>query len=84
MAIGAEYFEMTSDEELTLKGFYSLHEMTANDSEGGVEELCDVLTAMGYDPTLKLRYVSLFKSAHVGVGVGVGGCGCECVGERVT
>ena len=66
---------MTSDEELTLKGFYSLHEMTANDSEGGVEELCDVLTAMGYDPTLKLRYVSMFKCVCV--------CVCVCMGGWV-
>ena len=55
----AENFEMTEDEEITLQGFYTLHQMTANDSEGGVEELCDILTAMGYDASLKLRYVSL-------------------------
>jgi hypothetical protein len=55
-----ENFEMTEDEEITLQGFYTLHQMTANDSEGGVEELCDILTAMGYDASLKLRYACPF------------------------
>ena len=55
----AENFDMTSSDEITLKGFYSLHALTAADSEGGVEELRAILTAMGYDRNLRLRHVSV-------------------------
>ena len=48
---------MTSDDELTLEGFYSLHKMTATDSEDGVAELWDILVAMGYNKDLALQYV---------------------------
>ena len=57
--MSAENFDMTSSDEITLKGFYSLHTLTAADSEGGVEELRAILAAMGYDRKLRLRHVSV-------------------------
>ena len=49
---------MNEDEEVTLKGFLDLHAMTANDEEGGEDELWDVLQSMGYNKQLKLVMVS--------------------------
>ena len=65
----AENFDMTSNDEITLKGFYSLHAMTAADSEGGVGELRAILTAMGYDRQLRLRQVRPWRQE---------GCPCIC------
>ena len=53
----AENFEVNEDEEVTLKGFLDLHAMTANDEEGGEDELWDVLQSMGYNKQLKLVMV---------------------------
>ena len=58
----AENFDMNSSDEITLKGFYSLHTLTAAESEGGVEELRAILAAMGYDRKLRLRHVSVESS----------------------
>ena len=51
-------FELTSDDEITLKGFLDLHVMTAEDEEGGVSEIWEVLDAMGYNKQLQLDQVS--------------------------
>ena len=50
---------MTDDNELTLKGFLDLHEMTANDQDGGEGELWDILSTMGYNRQLQLDQVTL-------------------------
>ena len=50
---------MTEDNELTLKGFLDLHEMTANDKDGGECELWDILSTMGYNSQLQLDQVML-------------------------
>lgn len=48
---------MTEEEEITLKGFLTLHEMAAADEEGGEEELRQVVSGMGYDKQLLLNKV---------------------------
>ncbi len=50
-------FELTADDELTLKGFLDLHVMTAKDEEGGEEEVSDVLSSLGYNKQLQLDQV---------------------------
>lgn len=52
---------MTDDNELTLKGFLDLHEMTANDQDGGEGELWDILSAMGYNKQLQLDQVTILQ-----------------------
>ena len=52
-----ENFEMTEEDELTLKGFIDLHIMTAEDPEGGEAELWVVMTALGYSHQLQLAQV---------------------------
>ena len=51
-------FEMTGDDEITLKGFLALHVMTAEDEEGGEGEVWEVLNTMGYNKQLQLDQVS--------------------------
>lgn len=51
-------FDMTGDDEITLRGFLALHEMTAIDEEGGEEELWQVLQGLGYNRQLQLNQVS--------------------------
>ena len=43
----ADNFDHNEDGKLTLKGFLDLHEMTANDEEGGEAELWTIMEAMG-------------------------------------
>lgn len=50
-------FDVTDEEEITLKGFLALHEMAAADEEGGEEELRQVVNGMGYDKQLHLNQV---------------------------
>ena len=50
-------FDVTEEEEITLKGFLALHEMSAADEEGGEEEVWQVLKALGYDRQLHLNQV---------------------------
>lgn len=50
-------FDVTDEEEITLKGFLALHEMAAADEEGGEEELRQVVGGMGYDKQLRLSQV---------------------------
>lgn len=55
---GPENFELTEEDELTLKGFIDLHIMTAEDPEGGERELWVVMAALGYNHQLQLNQVS--------------------------
>ena len=55
----ADNFDHSEDRELTLKGFLDLHEITANDEEGGEAELWTIMEAMGYNRQLKLNKVTL-------------------------
>lgn len=50
-------FDVTDEEEITLKGFLTLHEMAAEDKEGGEEELWHVARGLGYDTRLQLNQV---------------------------
>ena len=50
-------FDVTTEKEITLKGFLALHEMTASD-EGGEEELWQVVKALGYNGQLQLHQVT--------------------------
>jgi hypothetical protein len=52
-------FDLTGDDEITLKGFLDLHVMTAEDEEGGEGEVWDILNTMGYNKQLHLDQVSL-------------------------
>ena len=54
-----ENFELTEEDELTLKGFIDLHIMTAEDPEGGERELWVVMAALGYNHQLQLNQVSM-------------------------
>ena len=53
----ADNFELTGDNEITLKGFLDLHVMTAEDEEGGEGEIWDILNTMGYNKQLQLDQV---------------------------
>ena len=55
----ADNFEMTGEgkDEITLEGFLALHVMTAEDEEGGEEELWEVLSTLGYSRQLQLDQV---------------------------
>ena len=53
-------FDVTNDEEITLKGFIALHEMTAADEEGGEEEIWQVMKALGYNKQLQLSQASVW------------------------
>ena len=44
-------------DEITLEGFLGLHVMTAEDEEGGEEELWEVLSTLGYSRQLQLDQV---------------------------
>ena len=50
-------FELTGNDEITLKGFLDLHVMTAEDEEGGEAEIWDILDTMGYNKQLQLDQV---------------------------
>ena len=53
----SDNFEMTSDDELTLRGFLDLHMMAVRDEEGGEGEVWEVFTALGYNRHLQLDQV---------------------------
>ena len=55
-------FEMTDDDEITLKGFLDLHVMTAEDEEGGEGEIWEILDAMGYSKQLRLDQVMSYDT----------------------
>ena len=54
-------FELTGDDEITLKGFLDLHVMTAEDEEGGEGEVWDILNTMGYNKQLQLDQVTRLR-----------------------
>ena len=56
-----ENFELTEEDELTLKGFIDLHIMTAEDPEGGERELWVVMAALGYNHQLQLNQACPFQ-----------------------
>lgn len=57
VCVSTDNFELTPDDEVTLKGFLDLHVMTAEDEEGGEEEVSDVLSSLGYNKQLQLDQV---------------------------
>ena len=50
-------FNHNDDGEITLQGFLDLHELTANDQDGGEPELWNILHSMGYNRRLQLTQV---------------------------
>ena len=62
--IPLENFELTADDELTLKGFMDLHVMTAADEEGGEGELWGILSSLGYSKQLALKTVSSYVRTY--------------------
>lgn len=57
----SDNFELTGDDEITLKGFLDLHVMTAEDEEGGEGEVWDILDTMGYNKQLLLDQVTQYN-----------------------
>lgn len=62
----AANFDVTDDEEITVKGFLQLHEMSAADEEGGEEEVWQVLKALGYNKQLQL-YQACLRGSYLRV-----------------
>ena len=63
--IHADNFELTGDDEITLKGFLDLHVMTAEDEEGGETEIWDILNTMGYNKQLQLDQVTHYVILYI-------------------
>ena len=78
----SDNFELTGDDEITLKGFLDLHVMTAEDEEGGEGEIWDILNTMGYNKQLQLDQVTHFSASNCQLSFMGGGGGTlfqECL-----
>jgi len=75
-------FPLTSNNELTLDGFLTLHQMEAEDNQGDPRELRVTVQAMGYNRSLvqdeSVSFVVTFASAEPGAALSV--CGLKSGG----